>query len=323
MYRTLSPYLKTGFLLALFTTLAGLVYSAETPLPREKFAAHNHGGLAAPDTLPPPPEKQVEEIFIGGIREVMPLFPGCEDSADYYSRKKCADSLMLAFIYGNLRYPYLAWRDSVEGVAVVSFTVEKDGSVTDAKVVRDPGAGTGAEALRLVNLMAAQEKRWTPGEQAGKLVQVRFNLPVKFKLTEGTVPYPPPPAPPVNEGSYDVYKVVDEMPCFPGCEDVTDEAERNNCANGKLLKYLHTNLKLTPLQAESCAAGTVVIQFVVETDGSIAAAKIMRDIGVGYGQSALQAVQSMNENGIRWIPGKQRGRAVRVEYNVPVRIKLE
>ncbi|MBC6994973.1 TonB family protein [Lewinella lacunae] len=263
-------------------------------------------------------------MLFGGLREVMPLFPGCDEiAADYPSQKKCADSLMRTFIYGNLRYPYVAWRDSVEGTAVVSFTVEKDGSITGIEVVRDPGAGTGTEALRLVNLMTTKEKRWTPGRQAGKLVRVRFNLPVRFKLTEGTVPYPPPPAPPENKGSSDVFKVVEEMPRFPACEDIPDEAELENCAKVKLLEYLHENLNLTPIQLASCAAGLVVIQFVVEKDGTITDAKIMRDIGVGYGQSALEVVQSMNDNGIRWIPGKQGSQPVRVEYNLPVKFRLE
>lgn len=182
MYRTLSPYLKTGFLLALFTTLAGLVYSAETPLPREKFAAHNHGGLAAPDTLPPPPppKPEVEEIF--RVVERMPLFPGCDGGGSYAEKKICADEKMLEFVYGNIEYPPEAIAAGVEGTAVITFVVEKDGRVSEPKIVRDPGAGTGGEALRVVELINKKGLRFDPVSSRFRAVRVQFTLPVKFKL---------------------------------------------------------------------------------------------------------------------------------------------
>jgi protein TonB len=153
---------------------------------------------------------------------------------------------------------------------------------------------------------------------------VQFSLPIRFKVTEKTVPAPLlPPPPPLNNGCEELFKVVEEMPRFPGCEELVDEAERKNCSDRLFLQYLHANLKLTPLQTQSCASGMVVIQFVIEKDGMVTDARIVRDIGVGYGQSALEAVESMNANGIRWQPGRQGGRAVRVQYNVPIRICLE
>ena len=112
----------------------------------------------------------------------MPLFPGCGEISTYAERKQCADKKMLDFIYANVKYPAEARENGVEGMAVVSFVVEKDGSVSGAKAVRDPGAGTGAEAVRVVRLMQERGLRWQPGEQAGKRVKVQFNLPVKFKL---------------------------------------------------------------------------------------------------------------------------------------------
>ena len=112
----------------------------------------------------------------------MPRFPGCEDLPSKEERKQCADKKMLEFIYKNIKYPAIARENGVEGVAVVQFVVEKDGSITDAKVVRDPGAQTGAEALRVVELMKDQAITWIPGKQRGRPVRVQFNLPVKFRL---------------------------------------------------------------------------------------------------------------------------------------------
>ena len=76
----------------------------------------------------------------------------------------------------------MARENNVQGTAVIRFIVEKDGSLTEMEIVRDPGAGLGREALRVVNLMNQLEAKWTPGKQNARPVRVRFNLPVKFRL---------------------------------------------------------------------------------------------------------------------------------------------
>jgi protein TonB len=131
---------------------------------------------APPPPPPPPPKEEEEEIF--KVVEDQPAFPGCEGISDKAAKKKCADEKMLQFIYGNIKYPAIARENGVEGMVVVKFVVEKDGSITQAEVVRDIGAGCGAEALKVVNMMP----KWEPGKQRGRAVRVQFNLPVKFKL---------------------------------------------------------------------------------------------------------------------------------------------
>ena len=71
----------------------------------------------------------------------------------------------------------------VEGMVVISFIVEKDGSVSNIKILRDPGAETGTEAKRVVQLMQQQGIKWVPGYQRGRPVRVQYNLPVRFRLT--------------------------------------------------------------------------------------------------------------------------------------------
>ena len=88
----------------------------------------------------------------------------------------------MKFIYQHIQYPAIARENGVFGTVVVQFIVEKDGTVKDAKVVRDIGGQCGAETLRVVHLMNAKGIKWTPGKQRGTPVRVQFNLPVKFKL---------------------------------------------------------------------------------------------------------------------------------------------
>ncbi|MBC8173775.1 MAG: energy transducer TonB, partial [Chitinophagales bacterium] len=68
--------------------------------------------------------------------------------------------------------------NGIEGTVYVQFVVEKDGSITDVKVVRGIGGGCNEEAMAKVKAMP----KWTPGKQQGKPVRVSFTLPVKFKL---------------------------------------------------------------------------------------------------------------------------------------------
>ncbi|MBR3939337.1 MAG: energy transducer TonB, partial [Bacteroidales bacterium] len=66
----------------------------------------------------------------------------------------------------------------ITGRVFLTFVVEKDGSIANARILRDIGGGCGQEALRVVKSMP----KWTPGEQRGRPVRVQFNLPVSFEL---------------------------------------------------------------------------------------------------------------------------------------------
>jgi len=117
---------------------------------------------------------------------------------------------------------------------------------------------------------------------------------------------------------------VDQMPRFPGCEELAGtDLEKKRCADKKMLEFVYSRI-LYPLEArQEGLEGTVVVTFIIETDGSISKAEITRDIGKGCGVEARRVVNLMNEGGIRWIPGHQHGKPVRVQFNLPVKFKLE
>ena len=85
---------------------------------------------------------------------------------------------MMNFIKNNLKYPQQARETGTQGKVFVSFVVERDGSLTDVKVLRDIGSGCGEEAVRVVKSMP----KWKPAKQRGKPVRMQFNLPVAFTL---------------------------------------------------------------------------------------------------------------------------------------------
>jgi protein TonB len=99
------------------------------------------------------------------VVENVPEYPGGE-------------AALMEFFSGNIQYPAAAKEAGTTGTVIVHFVVEKDGSVTNAKVMQGLSGGCNEEVLRVVKLM----KKWTPGKQNGKAVRVLYNLPVKFSL---------------------------------------------------------------------------------------------------------------------------------------------
>ena len=133
-------------------------------------------------------------------------------------------------------------------------------------------------------------------------------------------PPPPPPPPPAEE---EIFKVVEEMPRFPGCESLPSIAEKKACADKKLLEFIYQNINYPNVARENNIEGTVVIRFVVDKNGKISQAEIVREIGGGCGEEALRVVRKMNEMPVRWSPGKQRGRPVNVYFTLPVKFILK
>ena len=133
--------------------------------------------VVAPVIIEKEKEEIPEEPFL--FVEEMPRFPGCEEAVMTTKEKQaCAEKMMMEYIYSNVKYPTMAQEGGVEGTVNLRFVVEKDGSISGIKILREPGAGTGREVIRLVKKMP----KWIPGKQRGKNVRVQFNLPVKFKL---------------------------------------------------------------------------------------------------------------------------------------------
>ena len=82
------------------------------------------------------------------------------------------------YLVENLNYPEKAKAKKITGKVYVSFVVEKDGSISNVKVLRDIGYGCGEEAVRVVKAMP----RWKPGMQRGKNVRVQYTLPLNFQI---------------------------------------------------------------------------------------------------------------------------------------------
>lgn len=107
-----------------------------------------------------------EEVFM--VVEKMPEFPG-------------GTAELMKFLQQNIKYPEQARKDSIQGRVIVQFTIKKTGEVSNATVIRSVSPELDAEAIRVINAMPL----WTPGEQKGEPVNVKFTLPIQFRLVSG------------------------------------------------------------------------------------------------------------------------------------------
>lgn len=119
--------------------------------------------VAAPPPPPAPKPEVSNKVF--DIVEEMPHFPG-------------GAAALQAFLSSNTKYPVVAQENGVQGRVIVSFVVERDGSITDVRVVRSVDPSLDREASRVVRSMP----RWSPGKQNGSAVRVKYTVPVVFRL---------------------------------------------------------------------------------------------------------------------------------------------
>lgn len=106
---------------------------------------------------------KVEEPLV--FAEQMPEFPGGDDA-------------LMAYLQRNIKYPAFALESEIEGVVMVNFVVNADGSISKVNKTKGIGGGCDEEALRVIRNMP----KWKPGKQGGQPVPVYFDVPVNFKI---------------------------------------------------------------------------------------------------------------------------------------------
>jgi len=140
---------------------------------------------------------------------------------------------------------------------------------------------------------------------------------------EKVIPSPPKPLPEVEPEVETIHVVVEEMPRFPGCEDIQDKVDRKTCAQQNMLNYIYKEINYPTIARETGIEGTVVVRFYIDEQGNVKEPEILKEIGGGCGKEAMRVVKKMNELSDRWKPGRQRGSAVKVYFNLPVKYKLK
>lgn len=195
------------------------------------------------------------------------------------------------FIAANVQYPETAFKDSIQGKIYLSFIVEKDGQLTNIKVLKGLSPDLDKEAIRLLEM----SPKWSPGEQNHIPVRQKLGLPISFILHQSTLLVQK------NADSTDTYDKVDQIAQFPG-------------GNGALYKFLEKKLQYPEIAKARNVQGKVFVSFVVEKDGSLSNIEIMHSIGYGFAEEVVRVLKLSP----KWIPAKRDGAVVRSKFTMPV-----
>ena len=226
-------------------------------------------------------------------------------------------SALMEYLSKNIKYPEAAMKKGTQGRATVQFVVEKDGSITNVKILRGIDPELDKEAIRVISAMP----KWKPGTQRGEAVRVRFTVPVMFRLTEDKTPvkyapienkidemvvvgYAPEEATYPEEAT--VFEVVEQMPEYPG-------------GMPAMMEFIGKNIKYPVAAQKAKIQGRVTIQFIVNTEGNIINPRVLRSADPLLDAEAIRLTTIMP----KWKPGMQRGQAVNVKYTVPIMFRLQ
>ncbi len=178
------------------------------------------------------------------------------------------------------------------GTLEIDFIEEEDIPITRQEQPPPPPPPEPSQELIIVDDDVELEEEFTIDMDADVFTEVQEFTPIQFEEEEE-----------VDEDV--IFTVVEDQPQFPGGEEARQ-------------KFLEDNLRYPQMAREAGIQGTVFVTFVVETDGSVTDVQILRGIGGGCDQEAVRVVQMMP----RWEPGRQRGQPVRVQFNMPIRFRL-
>ncbi|MCX2739899.1 TonB family protein [Pontibacter anaerobius] len=230
------------------------------------------------------------------VVEQMPTFKGGENE-------------LMKFLGTNIHYPEDAVKAGVQGLVVLSFVIDANGSVSDVQVVKPLSTSTDAEATRVVKLT---DNKWVPGKQGGKVVAVKYTLPIRFAIKEE------------QKGT----ATPDQQPQFKGGQEA-------------LMRSINQKLKMPQEAKKENLDARVVVKFTVEKDGSVsniqlANTKLKKTVGpdakLDYmdastfnlqnktilAKLAEAAAEAVKVTSGQWQPATKNGTPVAAEMYLPV-----
>ena len=214
---------------------------------------------------------------------------------------------LMKYLSANIRYPEAAHKAGTQGRVTVQFVVGKDGSIGSVSILRGVDPALDTEAIRVISGMP----KWKPGTQKGEPVNVRYTVPVMFRLTPEPVEkidemtvvgYRNPDAPVTGE----VYEVADKMPEFPG-------------GMTGLIQHFSKNIRYPAEAHTNNIQGRVVVSVIINTEGKVTNAQIVQGVAPSLDAEALRVTGTMPD----WIPGTKDGKPVNVKYTFPVVFRLQ
>ena len=237
------------------------------------------------------------------VVEIMPEFPDGGMSG------------LMQFLSKNIQYPINAQKNHTQGRVTVQFVVNKDGSISEPKIIRGVDPDLDGEAIRVISLMP----KWKPGMQKGQPVRVKYTVPVMFRLSDNGQKEEYKPIPKIDEtvvvGYASKQAPAEEDPVFEVVENMPEFAG----GMGGLMQYLSKNIKY-PVEAQKAGIqGRVIMQVIIDKNGNVTNPKVTQPVDPLLDTEAIRVTASMP----KWKPGTQRGMPINVKYTFPIVFRLQ
>ncbi|MCK9500621.1 MAG: M56 family metallopeptidase [Lascolabacillus sp.] len=230
---------------------------------------------------PPPVKKEVtEEIFV--VVEQQPEYPGGQEA-------------MMKFLSDSIVYPEEAKAKGIQGRVICNYVVMKDGSIDDVNVVRGVDPLLDAEAVRVLKSMPA----WKPGKQRGQAVNVRYTLPLEFRLDN---------KPLSEEKKEELQRIKDSFveAEFPGGESA-------------YFKYLTESIKYPVIAQENGIQGLVLARYRILSNGKVEFIDITNGADPLLGREVQRIIEGMPD----WTPSRIDGKGTTSVATLTVQFRLQ
>ena len=250
---------------------------------------------------------QETDTTIYTVVQEMPRFPGCEQlDTTLQAKNQCAQTNLLLFFNQNILYPAEAREQDITGQVVINFVVEKDGMISNPKLLRDIGGGCGEEALRVADGMNGALRTaniaWQPGMKDGNPVRTRVTVPIKFRLQD------PPDFILINFRDT-VYTVVDDSLEYSGGHDALEN-------------YVNQKMQTPRGYQDSCKIGAMDVTLLSRPDGYVRVIDLNDywNLGVEFQWEAIRAATATWGS---WKAATRNGREVPSAYDFAINVMPE
>jgi len=206
------------------------------------------------------------------------------------------------YLADSQQYPTAALQQGQQGTVNVTFVVEKSGVVSNVTVPQPVAPALDAEAIRLIK----GGPKWTPAQNRNEKVRQRVTIPVTFQIPQDS-----------NSGT--VGAPVSPNTEQPLTQTITpDEPARPVGGTDAFFAWIQENLRYPALARQRKVEGRVTVEFVVQKDGSLTDAKLVKRLGSGCDEEALRLIKAAP----KWSPARYKGQAMRQKMVLPVVFQL-
>lgn len=149
--------------------------------PGQEQLKHENQELSTLEEQAPEVKDNEEEELIAEPPASVACLKSCGEHKGAQERSDCSLEAILEFVNQELKYPEEAKNNSITGMALIRFNIEKDGTTSSLEIVQDPGSGCGEEALRVISSFL-DKSEWEPANAQGTTIPSQYMVPIQFRL---------------------------------------------------------------------------------------------------------------------------------------------